>query len=174
VRLVRLPLAVALVACSLALALPASAGEAGTPYVTVARYIQGPYHELPLDVSVPRGESKAFYIKVVNTTPREIDQDVTLTDVTSGDVKAYRVKWLKGLAGGKDISSDMKRDGYDFVLEPGIARGFKVRIRHRSVHADQLCLRGLFHPEPHGDGDGADFRVNGLGLCVLPAPLIPG
>ena len=169
-RLVRLPLVAAVVASSLALALPASAGEAGTPYVTVARYVGGPYHELPLDVSVHRGESKGFYIKVVNTTPREIDQDVTLTDVTSGDVKAYRVKWLKGLAGGRDISSDMKRDGYDFVLEPGIARGFKVRIRHLRRHADQLCVRGLFHPKPRGNEDGADFRVNGQGLCVLPAP----
>jgi hypothetical protein len=135
-----------------AIALPASA-SAGEPAVSlkVAKHKDGPYKP-EVRTNIKLNQAKDFYWKARNVTDAEFP-DVLLTD-DGPYPTGWIVRWFRG---DDNITSDVRGDGYEFVLQPGKSKLFRSRLKPTKT-ADEVC---------HAAGAGPSEPATDFALVVV-------
>ena len=126
-----------------ALVFAAGAGSASAlaPQVVTkaGKHKSGPFtHELQ-HLSVPVGKAKTVYWQVKNRNGAPLD--VEFNDAATGDAntEGFRINWFRGQ---KNVTSDVKGDGYEFHMKADATKLFSAVVRHRSDGSPGFCLGG--------------------------------
>ena len=151
----------ALVLVLLALAAPAPA--LGGVRVEVAKHKSGPWSPGGLNVHIPTGNSKNFYIRIKSTSHHAQAKQVNLSERRSVDGPDYQVSWFKGK---QDISSEVQTSGHDFTLKHDQTKRFRLRVTALDG-SDQECVSGEFAVDPGMFVVVGSVRANGNATCLI-------
>jgi hypothetical protein len=126
-----------------ALVLTAAAGSASalTPQVVTkaGKHKSGPFtHDLQ-HINVPVGKAKTVYWQVKNKNGAPLDMEFNDAATGDGNTEGFRIHWFTGK---KNISSDVKGDGYEFHMKTDAKKLFSAVVRHRSNGSPGFCLGG--------------------------------
>jgi hypothetical protein len=127
-------------AAALLAAPPAGAGDNDIQgaSVAVARQKDGPYKGYTGDVKVPEGKTKDLWFRVNGAGSLTETIDLRFLDDGSSSDEDYKVKWFKGK---KNVSQDVKNEGYSVTVGKSQKRYFRASITDVGPE-EGLCLEG--------------------------------